>query len=531
MRLHQFIAGVLVVTSLYAYAPAQDEVSTEEKREEGVAKDEREEAAREEAGTPEKAEQSVPLKSTNIDMQLVYGLYNNMLSSISLSREQRNSAFLLNSNFTRSNDFGYNRRVYENTGFYNMKIGGTASVNTTETGKLLSEIEVNNDSRGMYKNPVYSREDKDEAKLRARYLSKLTSEFEGYVLLGGALYKHRLHAVLPIDRESSSLGHGVAEMGGEYIFSGSNRIRGKINGGYYVYYHNARAINEHRFRTDDPVQNACLYTYLGSAPDDLYMSAEIIDDFNLTKNFGVSLGIGFDMNRDDMKWRYPAPIAGLTLKGLKYLSAALQYRFDLRPFAPEEFYLQQKYIMPAYDLPPGRVHRGEGRLELKLNETLNVRCGLLVERNNRFYNYRPVYGDVLSAETLAVTRYSPRLDAVLSLYKSLLEITIGYEYNRFDASQRITYTPQHEATGSVKYNGRTWKIEWANRYAYKIFTDPDDGNTLSPTLLGSFGIQRQMLEGFYAYFRIENLYNTRYTLREAYPEPGVTFLGGLRILI
>ena len=40
-----------------------------------------------------------------------------------------------------------------------------------------------------------------------------------------------------------------------------------------------------------------------------------------------------------------------------------------------------------------------------------------------------------------------------------------------------------------------------------------------------------MLEGFYAYFRIENLYNTRYTLREAYPEPGVTFLGGLRILI
>lgn len=514
MRLHPFIAGVLIAISLCAHAQAQEEDVAEEVRE-----------------AQGETEQALPLKSTNLDMQLVYGLYNNMLSSISLSREQKNSAFLLNSNFTRSNNFGYNSRIFENTSFYNMKIGGTASVNTTETGKLLSEIEVNNDSRGMYKNPVYSREDKDEAKLWGKYLSKLTSEFEGYVSLGGALYKHRLQSTQAIDRESSSLGHGVAEIGGEYIFSGSNRIRGRVNGGYYIYYHNAKSINEHPLRSNDPVQNAYLYSYLGRAPDDRYIGAEIIDDFNLTKNFGVSLGLGLDLNRDDREWYYPVPIAGLTLKGLKYFSASLQYRFDLRPFAPEEFYLQQKYIMPAYDLPPGRVHHGEGRLELAINETVNVKCGLLVERNNRFYNYRPVFGDVLSAETLAVTMYTPRLDAVFSFYKKILEIAIGYEYNRFDASQHITYKPLHKATGSVKYNGKSWKLEWSNSYIQKIFTDPDDGNTLSPALIGSFGIQRQMLEGFYAYFRIENLYNTRYTLREAYPEPGITFLGGLRILI
>ncbi|RPI97397.1 MAG: hypothetical protein EHM32_01595 [Spirochaetales bacterium] len=45
-------------------------------------------------------------RNVNIDMQVVYGQYNNMLSTINLSHEQENSVYLLSSYFKRSNDFG-----------------------------------------------------------------------------------------------------------------------------------------------------------------------------------------------------------------------------------------------------------------------------------------------------------------------------------------------------------------------------------------------------------------------------------------
>jgi len=64
-----------------------------------------------------------------------------------------------------------------------------------------------------------------------------------------------------------------------------------------------------------------------------------------------------------------------------------------------------------------------------------------------------------------------------------------------------------------------------------VYTDPEGDEELSGAVIGTLGLQRRMLESFYAYIRVENLYNARYNLRDGYPEPGITLLGGLRILI
>ncbi|HXK66395.1 MAG TPA: hypothetical protein PK348_09020 [Spirochaetota bacterium] len=50
-------------------------------------------------------------------------------------------------------------------------------------------------------------------------------------------------------------------------------------------------------------------------------------------------------------------------------------------------------------------------------------------------------------------------------------------------------------------------------------------------MVGYLDLQRKMLEGFFAYFRVENLYNNRYYLRENYPESGIKGLFGIRILL
>ncbi len=444
-------------------------------------------------------------KSVNVDMKAIYGQYNNMQSSINLSHEQEDYVYLLSTDFKRSNDFGYNRRVFENTSYYENRIGGTGNININDTDKLLVDIEINDDSRGMFDNPVYSREEKDKSRLSTKYISKLSSSFEGYAMIGGAEYKHRLQSITPVLPEKSTLANLTSDIGGEYIWSATNRIRGNIQAGYYNYYTNA--------------------------PDDRFLSSEIIDDFNITKNVGINIGAGLDANKDQPGVAVPVFLGGFTLKGYSYITFSMQYKYDSVPFKPEDFYFQQKYIMPNYDLPPGRVHHGDARLEVRVNDSVNLKGSLIVERNNRFYNYIPVAGDVLSAKTIPATLYGSKLDSVFMLYEKIVEITLSFEYTYYDAAENITYRPRQNFSNSVQYNGKTWKVEWSNKLIGKVYTNPDSDQQLAGAVIGYFGIQRMLLEGFYAYLKVDNLYNNKYSLREGYPEAGITFLGGLRILI
>ena len=278
----------------------------------------------------------------NVDMELVYGQYGTMISSINLSREQPDFVYLLSSEFKRSNDYGYKGDTYANSSFYENKIGFTGSVNVSENWKSIFETEVNNDSRGMFENPYYSREEKDDVRLSFKNVGKLSPSFEGFVTSSFASYSHRLAAGQYASRDKSSLIFASMGTGGEYIWSAVNRIRGSVLWGYYNYNAN-------------------------NSPDNQYVQGQIIDDFSITKYFGISMGLNLDWDKSGrlLGWKVKNktvplnPIASITLKDMRYMSLVVLYQYDQRPFNPEKFYLGQKYIKPVYNLLPQNVHYGD----------------------------------------------------------------------------------------------------------------------------------------------------------------------------
>lgn len=457
-------------------------------------------------------EQNDRASSINIDMQIVYGYqYNDILSTINLSQEGENFVYLLSSYLMRSNDFGYNDTKYENSSFYENRIGFTGNFNILDKWKLILDAEVDNESRGMFTDDVvddfrYNHEEKDMDKLSIKNIYRITTSFEMFISLGSAGAVHRLRAVGPSGGEKSKLNQVNLEAGGEYIWSAYNRIR--FNS----------VISSYKYSDED-------------VPNDRYFDCEVIDDINLTGNIGISIGMGYDMNKDQEAVLYPLPIFGVSLKGFKYFSSYFIYRYDIVPFKPEEYYLAQKYIKPAYNLPPGKVHHGSLKVEYRMNSKINMKGKMLIEKNNNFYNYYTIDGDVLSAEAVSVIHYNTKIDANFLFYKRILEFAFSFEYSYYDSDKNITYHPSRKFSNTIKYNAKKWKLEWSNEFISKVYTDPEDEKKLDEMMIGYFGVQRQMHNGFYAYIRIENLYNNKYNIREDYPEPGFLLLGGLRILI
>lgn len=443
-------------------------------------------------------------RSVNLDMKMVYGQYNTMLSTINLSQEAEDFVYLINSMFKRSNDFGYRDTTYQNSSYYENNIGFTGNLNISDGWRSILEMDLNNDSRGMFDNPVYNREEKEKAKISLKNVVKLSRSFETNLVVGGAQYVHRLRPTSTGDPENSRVNQVNVKLGGEYIWSTTNGIKFKTQYFYYDY-------------LDEPVE------------DDQFFSGEVVDDFHITRNMGISLGVNACFNRDDDP--LVAPIVGLSLKDFRHASVVLMYRYDLVPFRPEILYLQQKYIMPTYDLPPGRVHHGEMRCEFRLNDAFSLNALFSVERNNNYYNYETVAGNVLSARTLEVMTFRSRFDLNLALFDRAVEYSLGYEFARYDAELNITYSPIHSFTSALKYNGRRWTFEWNNRYIGQVYVGPDTDAQLGNVIIGDFGMQRKMLESFFAYIKIENLYDYKYNLRDGYPEQGITVLGGIRVLI
>ncbi len=453
------------------------------------------------AAKPEK------LKNINLDMNALYGIqYNQMFSSFSLSQERNTFVYLLTSNFNRSADFGYNDKIFLNSGFYENTVGLTANWNLTNA-KLILEGGADNESRGMFENDVYSREEKGNTKLSAKTIYKLSPSIEVFFLLGGAWYKHSLIAIVPSDLEKSRVLQGNVEAGFEYVWSASNRMRLNADLLYYDY------------RPEE-------------LETDRHFKGEIIDDFNFTRNIGVSIGVGYVDNKEYKHNRFPLAYgASLSFKGFKYINSTFAYKFDITPFQPEEFYLKQKYINPNYNLPPGMIHSGEINTDLRVNSILNLRSNFKIEKNKYYYNFFPVRGNVLSAYVLEVISFNAGLEAGFSLPKGVWEVVLSYNYFYFSADQNITYEPDHEASTSIRYNGKNWKFEWSNAMRGSVYTNPSNNEKLPESFIGTLGIQRRMLEGSYLYFKIENLYNNKYSSRKGYPEPGISFLFGLRILI
>lgn len=486
-----------------------------------------------------------PSKNVNIDMLVLYGQYNYVLSTANILFNQDNFVSLLSTDLRRSNDFGYgdtpftDDTVYANSSYYENKIGFTGNYNFSESWKGIFELEANNDSRGMFdKNvyldewgagnvfgmQVYSREEKDKFKLNFKTITKAFSKSsEVYLNFSTAQYVHRLIKVASEDPEKSRVSQINPEFGGEYIWSASNRIRFKTN--YLQYDYSEREVK-----------------------DDWHLGGEVIYDSKLPQNFLFSLGLNFDMNEDVKSSPYAMDgkesvsdftlellkdlfIAGLSYKGMKNFSAEFIYRFDIVPFQPEEFYLEQKYIKPTYNLPPAEVHHSDVKVDFKANNTLSLKGVFIYEKSDNFYNYYPVQGNVLSASTIPAEFYNSGLDASLSFYNKMIEITMSYLISYYNADENITYHPRHNFSNVIKLNMEKIGIEWGNKLSGDVYFDPVNDEKLPTALIGHLGIQLKVYEGFNFYSNIDNLYNNRYNIRKGYPEPGITLTGGLRILI
>ncbi len=466
---------------------------------------------RENTEASEKSNQFDNSKKINLDMQVLYGIqYNQLFSAFNLSQQSDTSVYLLSTNFNRSGDFGYDRESYVNSGFYENKIGLTVNWNWTDV-KLIIDGEADNDSRGMFDNEVYSKEEKGKNKIAVKTIYKFSPSTEINCSIGGAWYKHSLVALDPDEHLKSRLLQGNFKVGLESVWSSSNRLRFYAGILYYDY-------------TPQEVEN------------DKHIKSEIFNDFSVTRNLGFSIGVGYIRNKDYKDMDLPVPVTlipvtvSLSIKGFKNFSSSFSYKYDLVPFQPEEFYLE-KYINPNYALPPGKIHNGEASADLKINSVMKIRGSFEVEKDDNFYNYYTIYGNVLSANTVEVLSYRPGLELNIALFENIIELALGFDYYYFDAVENITYQPDYTSTSSLKYNGKKWKFEWSNLVRGKVYTDPNNDYKIQEAVIGSLGVQRIVLEGSYFYGKIENLYNTRYTLRKDYPEPGISFLAGLRILI
>ena len=440
-------------------------------------------------------------RNINIDMQVVYGQYNDMLSTVNLSQEQEGFVYLLRTYLKKSNDYGYKDDIFKNTSYYQNRIGFTGNITASETWKSLFDINVHNDSYGMADNVVFSREEKDNVILDWKNIVKYSPSFEMFYVIGGAQYYHRLIGTTT-EGEESRVYQAHGQIGGEYIWSASNRF--KYSSMLYVYKY-------------EKYEN------------DFFCNNQIVDDFNITKDVGITVGANADFNRDE-HWLI-GPIIGASYRGFTNCSIVVQYSYFMQPFKPEELYLQQKFIAPIYDLEPARVHRGNVKVDCKINSVVTIQLLSQTEYSNNFYNYITVPGDVISAIGITAWVFSNSAMVMINIIPKLLTMDAHYTFSYYHADENITYRPQHLFDMSITYNGPKWKVNLIHDIASSVYTSPNKDDTLKSRIVGYLDLQRKMLEGFFAYIRVENLYNNRYYLRENYPESGIKGLFGIRILL
>ncbi len=470
--------------------------------------------------TPQAKEQD-PSKifknKTNVDLdgKFLYGMYNNVLIDFNLTQNFDKFSYQLGTDFRRSNDFGY-----RNTSFYESQVGLTGKADILEVWKMTPDIQVTNQSYGMHVNPLFSREEKD------KFFVEIKNEFKKNPYrfdfnLGGGNHVHRLKKINSPRVTKSSFYKANGEFGWETIWSASNTFRLNNKAAHYFYE------NSH-------------------TTDDTDFHNEFVLSFKVTEYFVFDFGAGLNWNRDRREWYGMLPFGMLNIStaGVKYTSIELSYSYDLVPFRPENFYFEQTFIMPSYNLPPGETHKVELKagLDFKFNsdksfyvKQFKIKGSGTFEYNKSFYNYYSLVPEnLLSAETIPVMIGRARAETglVFNILKGdRLEIGANYEYCYFYADTYITYRPNNSFGTYIKFSIQRWSLEWENKWLGPVHVAPESSRTLRPIWLGTLNLQLQVLDSFYLYTILENMYNRKIVFREGYPEPGIVFSGGIRIII
>ncbi len=460
-------------------------------------------------------------RNLNIDMQVVYGQYNNMNSVVSISQEESNFVYLLNSDFKRSNDYGYNDELFDNSSYYKNKIEFTGNINFSETLRSINEIYIDNDSKGMFDNPNFSHEDKDKFYIKSSNIKKFTSQVEGFSTLAFSNYKHRLVGGELQNSESSDVSNIFFANGGEIIWSSSNRL--KLNTEMSRYYY-------------------------PSQEDDYFFSGQIIDDFKITNYIGISIGANVQYDNDmkllgynNENYPYSIPVIpaifAISLKGMKYTSVILQYSGEYEYFKPEVFYFQQDFILPTYDLPAARVHNASLKLDFKYTDRVSFKFNSFLKGYDNYLTYRPQVenkerGNVLSSFYFPAIILTAEAAGEFTLVPDVFWVGAGYKYFRsFETEFNIIYTPEHAADGSIKLASKYGSIEWKNKFISDVYVDSESTEKMKYSIVGELSILIKTIDTMFLNVKLENLYNTEYFIREGYPESGFAALLGLKIIL
>ncbi len=447
--------------------------------------------------------------NVNLDSTLMYGQYNNINSDFNVTQDFQNFSYQLNSNFKRSNDYGFS-----NTSYFESKIGFSGMADLAESWKLIPQIDVENDSHGMYKNPSFSREEKDYVGIHFKNEYTPTPSRWNFNI-GGAHYVHRLVPEGPGVVSGQSFYKADGQIGWEYGWSAA--VRAKFN---------ARVSH---------------YDYSTGADNDTYVMTDFIGAFKLTEYILISLGPGYSWNRDDS--HFIGGKATVSTVNMKHLTMEVGYTYDLKPFGPEILYKNQKFIMPDFSLPPGRVQKGEGKFVIEIkNESdspvyvknMKIKGSGTYEKQGDFYNFHLIEGQLLYPRVMALAAARGKVEMMTDLQigaDSSARFVFGYEYNRYWGSRRVTYRPGYAANGMMKLRIGDFGLEWNNTLMGSVYIDPYISMKLGRSIIGSVTISLKILESFFLYGKVENVYGERYHYRYGYPEPGRLFLGGLRIQI
>ena len=463
-----------------------------------------------------KSDQSVsPSNSTNFEGRMLAGLNGDSMFSFSMTQGLENFAYQLNSNVSNNNDF----EKYNNSSYTTNETGFTGELSLTDYWKVIPEFLIANSTYGMFDNTSYSRENKDKLKVR------LKNEFKPMPARWDLdiIYSRDNHSLTRVnslvDEDSFYSFKGI--IGVEYIWSASNKIGIKSDNG--------------------------LNRYSDEYKDGSYSLNEIYAGFKVTEYTMVTVSPMFCWDAYDTKIFYFK--GNISSINLKYISLELLHEYKLVPYDPEDVFYTQKYMSPVYDLPPSTVNHTEIKCELVTNsnsgsdsifrvDSASLRFTGIFEDNNNFYNYDPTPENVLSAEAIPASSLNGRMEFVTGLIvlSQLINIGFIYDYYRYYPRKEyndinITYRPENIFTFNLSYEGSLIEVNWTNSFRGKVYASSENDKQLASSLFATLNVHVRLYETFYLHSRIDNLYNAEYNLRDGYPEPGLQFFLGLRIII
>jgi len=455
--------------------------------------------------------------STNFEGRMLAGLNGDSMFFFSMTQGLQNFAYQLNSNVSNNNDFAKNN----NTSFSTNETGFTGELTLTDHWKVIPEFLIANSTYGMHDNPDYSRENKDKLKVRLKNEYKPAPARWDLDII----YSRHSHGLVGSNSltEEDSFYSFKGIIGVEYIWSASNKVGMKSDNGINRY------PNEYN--------------------DGSYSLNEIYVGFKVTEYAMITVSPMVCWDAYDTNIFYFK--GNISSMSLKYISLELLHEYKLVPYDPGDVFYTQKYIEPVYDLPPATVNHTEIKCEFGANsnsnsdsifgvESARLKLAGIFEDNNNFYNYYPTTERVLRADAIPVTYLNGRMGFVtgLILFNQLIDIGFAYDYYKYFPKKQfddinITYRPENIFTFNLSYEGSRIEINWANSFRGKVYVspDPDDDKQLGNSLIATLDIHVKLYETFYLHSRINNLYNEEYSFRDGYPEPGIQFFLGLRIII